>query len=168
VVAGEAGGRRLQAPAGRETRPTSDRVREAVFSSLESMDAVHGAAVVDLFCGSGALGIEALSRGASSATFVDDDSAAIAAVRANLASTGLEGGEVVRADVVRWLEGDAEFDLALVDPPYSFNGWDAVFSRLRAKLVVAESDRDLEVPAGWLIVRRKRYGGTVVHLVANE
>ena len=74
----------------------------------------------------------------------------------------------MRADAVRWLDGDAAFDLALVDPPYSYNGWDAVFSRLRAKLVVAESDRDLEVPAGWLIVRRKRYGGTVVHLVANE
>ena len=143
-------------------------MREAVFSSLESMDAVRGAAVVDLFCGSGALGIEALSRGAASATFVDDDPAAIAVVRANLASTGLQGGEVVRADAVRWLDGDAAVDLALVDPPYSFNGWGDVFSRLRAKLVVAESDRDLEVPAGWLIVRRKRYGGTVVHLVANE
>jgi len=167
-VAGEAKGRKLQAPAGGDTRPTSDRVREAVFSSLDSMDGVRDASVLDLFCGSGALGIEALSRGAASATFVDDDPAAIAAVRANLASTGLEGGEVVRADAVRWLDGDAAFDLALVDPPYSFNGWDAVFSRLRAKVVVAESDRDLEIPPEWLMVRRKRYGGTVVHLVASE
>jgi len=143
-------------------------VREAVFSSLESMDAVRDARVVDLFCGSGALGLEALSRGAASATFVDDDSAAIAAVRTNLASTGLDGGEVVRADAVRWLDGDAAFDLALVDPPYSFNGWDAVFSRLRAGVVVAESDRDLEIPPPWRIVRLKRYGGTVVHLVASE
>ena len=168
VVAGVAGGRRLQAPAGRDIRPTSDRVREAIFSSLESMDAVGGASVVDLFCGSGALGIEALSRGAASATFVDEDPTAIAVVRANLAVTGLDGGEVVRADAVRWLDGDAAFDLALVDPPYSFNGWDTVFSRLRARLVVAESDRDLDVPPGWLIVRRKRYGGTVVHLAASE
>jgi 16S rRNA (guanine966-N2)-methyltransferase len=168
VVAGAAGGRRLQAPAGTDTRPTSDRVREAVFSSLESMDGVRDASVLDLFCGSGALGIEALSRGATSATFVDDDPAAIAAVRANLASTGLDGGEMVRADAVRWLDGDVAYDLALVDPPYSFNGWDDVFSRLRAKLVVAESDRDLEIPVGWLMVRRKRYGGTVVHLVASE
>ena len=168
VVAGVAGGRKLQAPAGRDTRPTSDRVREAVFASLESMDAVRGASVVDLFCGSGALGIEALSRGAASATFVDDDPAAITAVRANLASTGVDGGEAVRADAVRWLDGDAAFDLALVDPPYSFNGWDNLFSRLQARLVVAESDRDLDVPSGWLIVRRKRYGGTVVHLAASE
>jgi 16S rRNA (guanine966-N2)-methyltransferase len=168
VVAGVAGGRRLQAPAGRETRPTSDRVREAIFSSLESIDAVRDASVVDLFCGSGALGIEALSRGAASAVFVDDDPVAVATVRANLASTGVEGGEVVRADAVRWLDGDAACDLALVDPPYSFNGWNTVFSRLRAKLAVAESDRELEIPPGWKIVRRKRYGGTVVHLVANE
>jgi len=143
-------------------------VREAVFSSLESMDAVREASVLDLFCGSGALGIEALSRGAVSATFVDDDPAAIAAVRANLASTGLSGGEAVRADAVRWLDGDAAFDLALVDPPYSFNGWEAVFSRRRAKVVVAESDRDLEIPSPWRIARHKRYGGTVVHLVASE
>jgi 16S rRNA G966 N2-methylase RsmD len=99
---------------------------------------------------------------------VDDDSVAVAAVRANLVSTGLGGGEVVRADAVRRLDGDAGFDLALVDPPYSFNGWDAVFSRLRAGIVVAESDRDLEIPSPWRIVRLKRYGGTVVHLVASE
>jgi 16S rRNA (guanine966-N2)-methyltransferase len=168
IVAGVAGGRKLQAPAGRETRPTSDRVREAIFSSLESMDAVRDAAVVDLFCGSGALGIEALSRGAASATFVDDDPEALAVVRANLGSTGLPGGEVVRADAVRWLDGDAAFDLALVDPPYSFNGWDAVFSRLRAKVVVAESDRDVDIPSPWVVIRQKRYGGTVVHLAARE
>jgi 16S rRNA (guanine966-N2)-methyltransferase len=168
VVAGVAGGRKLQAPVGRDIRPTSDRVREAVFSSLESMGAVRGVSVVDLFCGSGALGIEALSRGAASATFVDDDPAAVAAVRANLAATGLEGGEVVRSDAVRWLEGSAAFDLALVDPPYSFDGWDMVLTRLRAGLVVAESDRELEVPPGWRIVRLKRYGGTVVHLAASE
>ena len=168
VVAGEAKGRKLQAPASRDTRPTSDRVREAIFSSLESMDAVRGASVLDLFCGSGALGIEALSRGATSATFVDDDSAAIAAVRANLASTGLDGGEVVRADAVRWLDGGAPVDLALIDPPYSFDDWDAVFSGVCAQLVVAESDRELGVPSPWLIMRRKRYGGTVVLLAAKE
>jgi 16S rRNA (guanine966-N2)-methyltransferase len=143
-------------------------VREAIFSSLESMDAVRGASVVDLFCGSGALGIEALSRGAASATFVDDDRAALVAVRANLASTGLGGGEVVRADAVRWLDGDAAFDLALVDPPYSFSGWEAVFSRLQARLVVAESDREVDIPSPWVVVRRKRYGGTVVHLAARD
>ena len=85
-----------------------------------------------------------------------------------MAATGLDGGEVVRADAVRWLDGGAAFDLALVDPPYSFNGWDGLFSRLHAKLVVAESDRELDIPSDWRIVRRKRYGGTVVHLAASE
>lgn len=168
VVAGVAKGRKLQAPVGRDTRPTSDRVREAIFSSLESIDAVRGASVLDLFCGSGALGIEALSRGAASATFVDSDPAAVSAVRANLASTGLENGEAVRADAVRWLDTGAPFDLALVDPPYSFDGWDDVFSRVRAQLVVAESDRVLDIPSPWVVVRDKRYGGTVVHLAARE
>jgi 16S rRNA (guanine966-N2)-methyltransferase len=168
VVAGVAKGRKLQAPAGRDIRPTSDRVREAVFSSLEGMDAVRGASVVDLFCGSGALGIEALSRGAVSATFVDSDPAAVSAVRANLASTGLENGEVVRADAVQWLDGSGVFDLALIDPPYSFDRWDDVFSAVRAELVVAESDRVLDVPSPWVVVREKRYGGTVVLLAAKE
>ena len=168
VVAGTAGGRKLQAPPGRDIRPTSDRVREAIFSSLESMDAVRGASIVDLFCGSGALGIEALSRGAASATFVDNDRSALATVEANLASTGLDGGRIVRADAVPWLGQSNDFDLALVDPPYSFNGWDLVFSRLSSRLVMAESDRELDLPEGWRIVRRKRYGGTVVHLAANE
>jgi 16S rRNA (guanine966-N2)-methyltransferase len=167
VVAGTAGGRRLQAPPGRDIRPTSDRVREAVFSSLESMDAVRGASVVDLFCGSGALGIEALSRGAASVTFVDEDRDALAVVRANLVTTGLEG-DVVRADALRWLEASERVDLALVDPPYAFGSWDTLFSRVRAGLVVAESNRELELPPGWQTVRVKRYGGTVVHLAANE
>src|SRR3954470_12419052 len=168
IVAGRAGGLKLQAPPGRETRPTSDRVREAIFSSLESMDAVGGASVVDLFCGSGALGIEALSRGAASATFVDNDRAALATVEPNLQSTGLDGGQTVRADALRWLERADEFDLALIDPPYAFDEWDLVFSGLRARVAVAESDRDLDVPDGWMIVRRKRYGGTVVHVAASE
>jgi 16S rRNA (guanine966-N2)-methyltransferase len=168
VVGGTAGGRSLQAPPGRDVRPTSDRVREAIFSSLDSIDAVRGSKVVDLFCGSGALGIEALSRGAASATFVDDDRTALAAVEANLASTGLGGGSVVRADALRWLEGAGAFDLALVDPPYAFDGWASVFARLEASVLVAESDRQLEVPTGWRIVRLKRYGGTVVHLATRE
>lgn len=168
VVAGAAKGRRLQAPDGRDTRPTSDRVREAIFSTLESMDAVQGSSVLDLFCGSGALGIEALSRGAGAATFVDSDPAAVSTVRANLASTGLANSEVIRADAVRWLDEGTRFDVAFIDPPYAFDGWDEVFSRVRAELVVAESDRMLDVPAPWVVVREKRYGGTVVQLAASE
>ena len=105
VVAGLAGGRRLRAPAGRKVRPTSERVREALFNSLGSLDAVDGATVLDLFAGTGALGIEALSRGAAAATFVDADIEAVRAIKDNLAVTGLgERARVVHADVFRFLE----------------------------------------------------------------
>ena len=117
IVAGTLGGRRLTAPPGRGTRPTSDRVREALFSILGN---IHGATVLDLFAGSGALGIEALSRGAASAVFVDSDPRAIAATRANLEALDL-AASVHKRDALAYL-GDASegpFDLVFVDPPYS-------------------------------------------------
>src|SRR6266853_3095766 len=94
VVAGEARGRRLQAPPGRATRPTSDRVREAIFGVVSSMMSFEGLAVADLFAGSGALGIEALSRGAGRVVLVDADRAAIETIRANLTRTDLDGPNV--------------------------------------------------------------------------
>ena len=97
VFAGSARGRRLQAPGGRDIRPPSDRVREAIFSSLDSMDAITGAHIVDLFAGTGALGIEALSRGAASALLVERDPRAVAVIRANLDALGLAGAGVVEA-----------------------------------------------------------------------
>ena len=169
VVAGVARGRRLQAPAGQSTRPTSDRVREATFNALVSLGAVDGADVVDLFAGSGAMGIEALSRGAARCTFVDDDPKAVAAVKANLAATGLDGA-VVRDDVRRWLERHGgRFDLALLDPPYVFGDdqWGQVLSVLDAEVAVLESDREVPLPAPWTVLRSKRYGGTVVVIVGR-
>jgi 16S rRNA (guanine966-N2)-methyltransferase len=118
VISGEYGGRPLVTPRGRETRPTSDRVREALFSILGE---VTGARVLDLFAGSGALGIEALSRGASAATFVDSSSAAIAAIRRNLSALGIEA-EVVGQPAARFLErarrNARQYDLIFLDPPY--------------------------------------------------
>src|SRR5436853_535402 len=121
VVAGTARGRPLRAPRGDAIRPTSDRVREAIFNSLTSLGAIEGATVADLFAGTGALGIEALSRGAGHVTFVDQDREAIATIDANLAATGLAGApaSVVRADVARWIATAAPVDLALLDPPYA-------------------------------------------------
>ena len=116
VIAGVAKGRRLQGPSGRETRPMMDRVKEALFSSLGSR--VTGAAVLDLYAGSGSLGIEALSRGAASATFVEMGRPALAALRSNLEAVGLPG-EVVASDVTAYLARAADqFDLVFVDPPY--------------------------------------------------
>ena len=118
IVAGRHKGRRLRAPAGEGTRPTADRVREALFSILGS---VAGLDVLDLYAGSGALGLEALSRGARSATFVESAPPALTAIRANLEATG-EAGEIAASDGVAWLRAAADrerrFDLVFCDPPY--------------------------------------------------
>jgi 16S rRNA (guanine966-N2)-methyltransferase len=170
VVAGIAGGRRLQAPAGRRLRPTSERVREAVFSSLTSLGALEGARVLDLFAGTGALGIEALSRGATAATFVEADAAAVGAIKANLAATGLAGATVVQADVIRFLDdpgrsGGASFDLAFVDPPYAFDAWPGILDRLPADLAALEARRPVEPGPAWEVLRSSRYGDTAVTTV---
>jgi 16S rRNA (guanine966-N2)-methyltransferase len=167
VVAGLAGGRRLQAPAGRKVRPTSERVREALFNALGSMDALGGATVLDLFAGTGALGIEALSRGANAATFVDADPRAVAAIKANLQATGMaERARVVQADVVRFLTERApqNVDIAFADPPYAFDGWPRLLEVLPARLVAIEARTHIDLPPGWHPLRSKRYGDTVVTL----
>jgi 16S rRNA (guanine966-N2)-methyltransferase len=117
IVAGSYKGRRLQAPRGVNTRPTADRVREALFSILGQLD---GERVLDLFAGSGALGIEALSRGASEAVFVDSDTRAVAAIRSNLDEIGIDAS-VQRRDALAYLRAasDGPFDLVFLDPPYS-------------------------------------------------
>ena len=146
-------------------RPTGDRVREAVFDILGSMDVVQGRRVVDLFAGTGALGIEALSRGAATATFVDESAAVLDVLRTNLVLTGLYAkGVVVQADVLDWLVTATPVDVALVDPPYSFDEWPALLDGLRAKVAVLESDRELDLGERWEPVKVKRYGGTVVTL----
>ncbi|MGH9187041.1 MAG: RsmD family RNA methyltransferase [Acidimicrobiales bacterium] len=165
VVAGSARGRRLVAPSGLDTRPTSDRAREAIFNALTSLGAIDNRLVLDLFAGSGALGIEALSRGAAHATFVDDDRRAVAAIRANLAACGLaDRATVVQRDVPSYLAGEHHHhhDLALVDPPYAFDEWPRVLDGVPADIVVIESDRGIDPGPNWLVVREKRYGGTVV------
>lgn len=172
VIAGTARGRRLQAPEGRDTRPTADRVREATFNALHSLDALEGAVVVDLFAGSGSLGIEALSRGAAEVTFVDADPRAVRVIEGNLATTGLgERATVTRADVGRYLErarGEGRgWDLALLDPPYAFDGWDELLTGLPARLAVVESDRAVDAPAGWGVIRQRRYGGTLVTVLRS-
>lgn len=165
VVAGSARGRRLRAPPGGATRPTSDRVREAVFSALASRGTIGDATVADLFAGTGAMGIEALSRGAERATFVDSDPRAVEVIAANLAATGFEErARVVRSEVLSWLEQAEPVDLAFADPPYAFDGWTGLLDRLRAGTVVVESDREVDFGAGWVVVQSRRYGSTVVTL----
>jgi 16S rRNA (guanine966-N2)-methyltransferase len=164
VVAGEFRGRRLAAPRGVRTRPTADRVREALFSMLGD---VSGARVLDLYAGSGALGIEALSRGAGSAVFVDRDPRAVAAIERNLESLGLEQ-EVLRQDAVRFLaRAKGTFDLVFCDPPYDSashlavpltQGLPALTSE-HAR-IVTESDKRNPLELPFPLITERTYGDT--------
>ena len=172
MIAGQFGGRRLQAPPGDATRPTSDRVREALFSVLGPR--VEGARALDLFAGSGALGIEALSRGAAEVTFVDSAPAAIRAVKRNLEALGADAG-VRRSDALRFLGAASaaarQYDLVFLDPPYRLAG--RLGSELTAALptvlapgaaVVAESDRRGPLELGLPILDERRYGDTLIRI----
>jgi 16S rRNA (guanine966-N2)-methyltransferase len=171
VVAGMYGGRRLAAPAGSSTRPTSDRVREALFSVLGG--SVQGARVLDLYAGSGALGIEALSRGAASVVFVDRSPRAVAAIRANLEALGIDA-EVRRLEARAALRASARgdaYDLVFLDPPYRHAaGLGRELSEaLPAVLapgarVVSESDRRDPLELALPLVDERRYGDTVIRI----
>ena len=171
IIAGEYRGRRIAAPPGRETRPTSDFVREAAFNLVGS---VAGASVLDLYAGSGAIGLEALSRGAVRVLFVESDGRAARVIRANLAAVALPGGELICCQVQRFLDrgpgAEAAFDLVVADPPYAApaaevtgmltalasGGWLAP----EALVAVERATRagPLPWPAGYRADRSRRYG----------
>jgi 16S rRNA (guanine966-N2)-methyltransferase len=179
VTGGEARGVRLRALRGQEVRPTSDVARKAIFDVLGST--VRGARVLDLFAGSGALGIEALSRGAAEAVFVDVSRDACAAVLANLEAARLRGrGVVRRADAVRWLSRQAAepFDLVFLDPPYArglgfvarvlgklaSGGW----VRAGGTVVVEAAVGEVPWPPGFRQSRVRRFGRTQVSVAVRE
>ncbi|WP_437811673.1 16S rRNA (guanine(966)-N(2))-methyltransferase RsmD [Sorangium sp. So ce1078] len=151
VIAGRLGGRRLAAPRGEGTRPTADRVREALFSSLGD---VTGALVCDIYAGTGALGIEALSRGARRAVFIESGRPALATLRENLAALGLaEAARVVPLPVERALDllrDEGPFDLALLDPPY------AALTKAAAAAARLAGPLGLLAPAGRLVLEHAR------------
>ncbi|WP_158843239.1 16S rRNA (guanine(966)-N(2))-methyltransferase RsmD [Saccharothrix deserti] len=176
IVAGAAGGRRLQVPP-RGTRPTSDRVREALFSSLEALVDLDGATVLDLYAGSGALGFEALSRGATKATFVESDKRAAEVLKTNAKTVALPGATVLNrtAEAVVATAPDEPCDVVFADPPYAVT--DEQLNRLLESLVT----RGWTKPGSLIIVERgarspepiwpsaveslrsKRYGDTALH-----
>ncbi len=169
VIAGEAKGRKLVSPRSPSIRPTSDRVREAIFDVLTHLDVIEDAVVVDLFAGTGALGIEALSRGARFATFVDDDREAIAVIEQNLERTGLSSNaDVVRADAIAWCRRGRRVDVAFCDPPYDFADWSGLLRVLPSDLAVLESRTEVEVTSPWSVHRRYRHGGTLVTVAVKS
>ncbi len=162
VVSGELGGRRLVTPAGTSTRPTTDRVREAIFNSLGSSGLLDGAVVADLFAGSGAVGIEALSRGAARCVFVERDRAALRALNDNLDALDLgDRAKVLTSDAMS-VAGTLDADIVFADPPYDFDAWHELLGRVTADLVVAESGAPVTAPADWTVTREKKYGRTRV------
>lgn len=178
IVAGIARGHRLDVPPGRGTRPTSERVREAVFSTIESLrGGLGGARVLDFYAGSGALGLEALSRGAAHALLVEADARAARTIRANVSALGLDGAEVVVGRVERVVAAASElpaYDLVLADPPYALADGELAEVLVRARengwfspdvvIAVERPTRrgDLRWPPGFAAERSRRYGDTEV------
>jgi 16S rRNA (guanine966-N2)-methyltransferase len=158
IIGGTAGGRRIKTPTGEHTRPTSDRVREALFSSLESWsgspDGLGGLRALDLYAGSGALGLEAWSRGAAAVTLVEAERRTVALITANARELGCEVARVVASDVEKHLArgADAAYDLVLSDPPYAL------------EVAAVDTDLRLLVENGWLadgamvVVERSKRG----------
>jgi 16S rRNA (guanine966-N2)-methyltransferase len=170
IIAGERKGHTIFAPRGRETRPTSDRVRENVFNIVAPW--VEGARVLDLYAGSGAMGLEALSRGADAVVFVESDPDAVRAIERNLDKLRLTGARVVRADTTTGLAQETaagrKYDLVLVDPPYAMTDYDTLARYLplvlaEDGLLVLESAARVEPELDGLALRTTRkYGSTRV------
>ncbi len=174
-MAGSAKGRPIVAPAGHEVRPTTDRARQATFNALESRGLVRDAVVVDLFAGSGAMAIEALSRGAARAVAVDSSPDAIRCIRRNAELLGFADQlSVVRADVMRWLPTavqtvrpeEGQPLVVVADPPYTFDAWPALLAAMEPLVMaggelgmaVLEAPRQPTLPEGWALGRAARYG----------
>lgn len=176
IIAGEAKGRRLRSPRGSGTRPMMDRVREAIFSSLGAF--VVDATVLDLYAGTGSVGLEALSRGAESVVFVESGREVLSVLEANIEAVGL-GGAVVGGSVERFLASDsASYDLAFVDPPYDAplpsveQVLTAVGERMNDGGVVILHRRtgsaEPPIPPGLVVTDRRRYGGAEITRLSKE
>lgn len=180
VIAGQAKGRRLKSVPGMETRPTADRVRQTLFDILGD---VAGERVLDLFAGTGALGIEALSRGATSATFVESDAVAAAVVRENLTACGFDDRAVVRrmdaeAFLARRAPASSRFDLVFLDPPYErglafvarLMGVLAARDRVArgGRVVVESAAGDVDLPDGYRLLRTRVFGRTQITIAVGE
>jgi 16S rRNA (guanine966-N2)-methyltransferase len=176
IIAGERKGHTIFAPRGRETRPTSDRVRENVFNIVAPW--VEGARVLDLYAGSGAMGLEALSRGAAAVVFVESDAEAVRAIERNLDKLRLTGARVVRSDASTGLGQEAtagrKYDLVLADPPYTMTDFDTLaryFPRVLADdglLVLETAARNEPELEGLLVRTTRKYGSTRVTVFEHE
>lgn len=183
VIAGSARGRRLRTPPGDATRPMADRVREALFSALDARGLLSGASVLDLYAGSGALAIEALSRGAARAVLVERDRAAAAVAAANVQAAGF--GRSARLEVrsvPAFVAGppppEAPFDLVFVDPPYAVDDVDVggvlgalaapAWTAADATMIVHRRARPPGAPPGWRVTWERAFGDTLLVLITRD
>lgn len=175
VITGSARGRRLKTPTGYDVRPTTDNVKEAVFNILR--DEVEGRRVLDLFAGTGQLGIEALSRGAREAVFVDSSAESLKTVKANLELCGFSA-RCIRADAVAFLQSCGKFDVIFIDPPYDSNIYEPVLNTINSidilsenGIIIVESGREKELPdmvLPYKSLREYNYGRVKIRTFTRE
>lgn len=175
VITGSARGRKLKTPSGNDVRPTTDNVKEAIFNILR--DDVEGRRVLDLFAGTGQLGIEALSRGAREAVFVDSSPESLKIVKENLALCRFSAA-VVRSDAVSFLSRGGKYDVIFIDPPYASDLYEKVLESIKlfdilseGGIIVVESDRDRPIPdmdPPYRILRDYRYGKVRIRTYTRE
>ena len=175
VISGTAGGRQLKSPSGDAVRPTADHVKEALFNMLQ-FD-LEGRRVLDLFGGSGQLGIEALSRGAREAVFIDQNKNSVALIRENLKRCGMNA-QVLQTDALSYLSRGEKFDIIFVDPPYDEGLYEPVLSRINAVdnlneggIIICESRADAVLPdmlSPYRLLRRRRYGSMALTLFTRS
>jgi len=166
IIGGAARGRQLKAKLPPTVRPTTDMAREAIFSMVDARGGVEGEVVVDLYCGSGAMGIEAMSRGAEACYFVDADAECLAAARTNWEALNLPGTvHFVKAALPKWTI-PTEVGVIFADPPYGPLDVEALLAGTQAHMAIIENDRYAPAPAGWTVEKEKRYGTTLVTVLS--
>lgn len=167
MIAGTAGGRRIEAPEGRDTRPITDRAKEGIFNMLVSLGGVEDALVLDLFAGSGSFGLECLSRGAARVVFVERDRRAATVIGRNLETLGFsDRAEIRQGSVESVIAMETGADLAFCDPPYPDDVWAELLPKIDASLLVGHAARDIVLTAEWEERRRRTYGRA--HIVIAE
>lgn len=171
VLTGEKGSRKLSSNVSEVTRPTTARVRKSIFDIIWSRFGIEGYTFLDLFAGTGSMGIEALSRGAEFVQFVDNSPRAIKVVKDNLRALAIDPSSyrVAHSGYQEYLLDNnvQEFDIAFLDPPYSFNNWDKLLEMIPARILVCESSMSVEVNPSWEKVLERKYGTTMVTVLIN-
>jgi 16S rRNA (guanine966-N2)-methyltransferase len=172
IIAGTAKGRRLRAPDGRTTRPITDRAKEGIFNMLVSRVDLDDSKVLDLYAGSGSFGIECLSRGAGHVTFVEMGRPAAATIAQNLDTLGFSANaSIVTSSAQQALvgrPGQQSFDVVFCDPPYADDPWSELLPIIPADFLIAHADRDVELTAQWVEIKRRNYGRARVVLARRK